>query len=375
MRLAARIGLRFALHQLLFGHGQSQGRQDLVGLLFIARQFNRDVRGAAGHRGLNALLKLAMPQLHQRLIVEPQPGNAALFGRAHQRGGRGSEGAALREANELIARLLPVPVRGNGPLRADRGGQQRTQQPKPKIAGRDPFIALRVFIHDCIKARRPCAARLAEGDFLAGDILQLDGDMLEHMPEPGTLILAHPAKKAAGFAVGTAMLREARQRFAKRVDKFLAQATGGPGLQSPQIQLQANDRKARIQRGTHIDGTIEDSHACSLSLGFLLFGGREPAGRRHPGVQVEGRPGHQNMQPQPEHANRLALADFADGGEADLGGIDNGDPAAALDFNRFVRTDERSRVLIEADADGERIVGKRGDEPVLSDRVGENADR
>ena len=204
-------GLRFALHQFLFGHRQSQGRQDLVGLFLIARQFDRDVRGAAGYRGLNSLLKFAMAQLHQRLIIETQPGNAAMLGGAHQRGGRGSQGPALREANEFIARFLPVPVSGNGVHRPDRGGQQRTQQPQPKIAGRDAFVALRIFVHHGINTRCSGAARLAECDLLAGDILQLNGDVFENMPQPGTLILPHAAKKAAGFAIGTAMLREAWQ--------------------------------------------------------------------------------------------------------------------------------------------------------------------
>ena len=102
--------LPFALHQFLFGHRQPERRQNLVGFLLVAGQLHRDVRRAAGHRRLDALLELAMTQLHQRLIIEPQPGDAVPLGGAHQRGGRGSQRAALREADELIARLLPTPV-------------------------------------------------------------------------------------------------------------------------------------------------------------------------------------------------------------------------------------------------------------------------
>ncbi len=91
--------------------------------------------------------------------------------------------------------------------------------------------------------------------------------------------------------------------------------------------------------------------------------GPESAGRRQSGVQVEGRARDQDMQPQAEHAHRLTLADVADGGEADFGPIDNGDAAAAFDFNGFVGPDECRGVLVEADADGERVVGERGDEP------------
>src|SRR6202008_742841 len=37
--------------------------------------------------------------------------------------------------------------------------------------------------------------------------------------------------------------------------------------------------------------------------------------------------------------------------------------ARALDLERLVRADERAGVLVESDADRERVVGERGDEP------------
>jgi hypothetical protein len=42
--------------------------------------------GVAGDRGLDALLVLAVAELHQRLLVEAQPRDAAFLGGAHQRG-------------------------------------------------------------------------------------------------------------------------------------------------------------------------------------------------------------------------------------------------------------------------------------------------
>ena len=165
--------LLFALHQFLLGHRQSERRQDLVGLLLVAGQLDRDVRGAAGDRRLDALLVLAVAQLHQRLIVEAQPGDVVPFGRAHQCGGRRPERAALREADELIARLLPAPILGHGVGRPDGRGQQRTQQPQSEIAGRDAFVALRIFVDDGVDAGRAGGARLAEGDFLARHVLQV----------------------------------------------------------------------------------------------------------------------------------------------------------------------------------------------------------
>jgi hypothetical protein len=63
MRCAHR--LPFALNEFLFGYRQSERRQNLVGLLLVAGQFDRNVRGAAGHRRLDALLEFSMAQLHQ----------------------------------------------------------------------------------------------------------------------------------------------------------------------------------------------------------------------------------------------------------------------------------------------------------------------
>ena len=43
-------------------------------------------------------------------------------------------------------------------------------------------------------------------------------------------------------------------------------------------------------------------------------------------------------------------------------GVDHGDTAAALDFERVVRADERRGVFVQADADRERVVGQRGEQ-------------
>ena len=50
-------------------------------------------------------------------------------------------------------------------------------------------------------------------------------------------------------------------------------------------------------------------------------------------------------------------------GMARCGGIDHGDRAAALHLERVVGADEGGGVLVQPDADGERVVGQRGDQP------------
>ena len=122
-------GLRFALHELLPRHRQPERREDLVRLFLVARELHCDVRRSAGDRGLNALLILAVAQLHERLIVEPQPRNAARLRGTHQRRGRRTERPTLREPDEIVARLRPAPSFGHRAARLQRRRQQRTQQP------------------------------------------------------------------------------------------------------------------------------------------------------------------------------------------------------------------------------------------------------
>ena len=59
----------------------------------------------------------------------------------------------------------------------------------------------------------------------------------------------------------------------------------------------------------------------------------------------------------------------------DVPGIDDRDAAAAFDFERLVGADERRGVLVEADADRERVVGQRGDQAARAGRAGGNAGR
>ncbi len=264
--------LLLVLHQFLFRHRQAERRQYLVGFLLVARQLDRDVRCAAGDRRLDALLVFAVAQLHQRLVIEAQPGDAVPFRRTHQCGRRRPERAALREADELIARLLPTPIVGHGVGRPDRRGQERTQQLEPELARGDALVALRIFVDDGIDPGRSGSARLAEGDFLARHVLQFDGDVLEHMPEPGAVVFAHAPKETAGLSVRAAVLRKPGQRGRERIDELRPQAAGGPRFERAQVEFEANDGKMRVQRRADIDGTIDNAHGrCSAALTRLSY--------------------------------------------------------------------------------------------------------
>src|SRR3546814_2944537 len=53
---------------------------------------------------------------------------------------------------------------------------------------------------------------VCSSDRLAGDVLQFDRDVLEHVTEPGALVLAHAPDEAARLAVRAAVVGETGQR-------------------------------------------------------------------------------------------------------------------------------------------------------------------
>src|SRR3546814_14377352 len=72
--------------------------------------------------------------------------------------------------------------------------------------------------------------------------------------------------------------------------------------------------------------------------------------------------GDQDVHLQAEQAHRLLLAGFGHGGKLQVAGIDHGQRATALDFQHIVRADERGGVLVQADADRERVERQRRDQ-------------
>ena len=254
-------GLALVLHQLLARHRQAERGEDAVGFLLVARELDRDVRRAAGDGRLDALLVLAVAELDQRLVVEPEPRDATLLGGVHERGRGRPERAPLREADVLVARSRPVPALRHGAGGTNPVGQQRAQQAERQFARGNAFLALGILIDDGIEPRAIHAPGLAEGDVLAGDVLQLERHVLEHVAEPGALVLVHAADEAAGFAVGTAVLGEAGQCRNQAVDETLAELARRPGLERAEVELQPDDWKARVVRRADIDGAVEDAHA------------------------------------------------------------------------------------------------------------------
>ena len=113
--------------------------------------------GLAGDRRLNALLELAMTELHQRVVVEPDPRNVAILRGLNQRTGRRAEFLALchqDEALQLVGKI-EFGVELVFDLRLEVVGQEMHQQPDRQLPGLEPDIALMVLIDEVVLARHP----------------------------------------------------------------------------------------------------------------------------------------------------------------------------------------------------------------------------
>ena len=210
MRRAAEAASSAIVDHALLGHGQAEVAQEPDGLLLVRGELDRDVRRRAGDRGLDALLEAPVAELDQALAVQPQPGDVALLGRGHQRGRARAQRLALGEADEAVAAALEVEMLGVEIGRAQLGRQEGMEQLQAELARLQADLRLLVLVDDEVLAGLAGATGLAEGDRRAGDVLQLDRDMLEHVAEPGALALVQPADEAAGLAVGAAVLVQAR---------------------------------------------------------------------------------------------------------------------------------------------------------------------
>ena len=148
-------GVVGAAHPLLPGHGQPEVREDLVGQPLVRGDLDRGVAGLAGDRRLDAALVLAVAELHERALVQADPGHVPLLGGAHQGGRRGAEGAALGEADEILQ--LGLEVVGPGQVGLALGRQQVADEAQAQLGGLQPHRLLLVAVDDVVLA--PAAGR------------------------------------------------------------------------------------------------------------------------------------------------------------------------------------------------------------------------
>ncbi len=251
-------GVVGAAHPLLARHGEAEVREDLVGQPLVRGDVHRGVARLAGDGRLDAALVLAVAELHERALVQADPRHVPLLGGAHQGGGRGAEGAALGEADEILE--LGLEVVGLGEMGLALGREQVEDQAQPQLGGLQTHHLLLVAEdHVILAARQVVAARLAVADRRAGEALELDRHVLQHVAEPGPLLLGHAAHEAARLAVGAGVLAQRGDRRQQRVDE-----AGEPGgrivLELAEVDAQADHLAQGVEVGATVDAGIQDLH-------------------------------------------------------------------------------------------------------------------
>ncbi len=132
-------------HDLGVRDRDSGGRQQLVRQLLVRRDVHSERAGLAGHRGPDALLVDAMPELYERLLVEPDPGDVAEGGLVEEGLGRGAKGRSLGEEDELLERI--------GEVESRFGADEVVDDPDRQPAGGKPHALLAEAVDDVVAAR------------------------------------------------------------------------------------------------------------------------------------------------------------------------------------------------------------------------------
>ena len=211
----------------------------------------------------------ALAELHERGGVEADEGDVARRRLLEDGGRRRPEGHALGLAQEGVELRLEV--------EAVVGLHEMVEQPDGQLAGRDADGLVGVAVDDVVAAAHALdRARLAAPRLVARQRLQLEGDVLSDVAEPGALVEALDEAAAAAAGAGVVvepghgleqLLGEARQRDGgvvlegAEVDDEVDGLLVGPDVGAP-VDPRLEDREVRAGR----TGGVGTSTAMELLL-------------------------------------------------------------------------------------------------------------
>ena len=261
------------VHGLRSRHRQPGGREQLVGERLVGGDVDRDGGRPRGHRGADALLVPALPQLHQAVAVEPDPGDVARDRLVDDGLGRGPERRALRDADEPLQR---APAKSSVASASSGATRWLTSATAMRPASR-PDLLLAVLEDDVVATGLAGGAGLADAHIGAREALQLERDVLRDVAHPGAVReaaeeAAPPAERAG------VVLHRGQQRHERLVEA--RDGVRGVLLEHAQVDRHPDDRAADPDVGPAQDPGVEDAQA-SGRCGRRRRSSR-PAGRRAP---------------------------------------------------------------------------------------------
>ena len=159
---------------------------------------------------------------------------------------------ASRSASRISFSSSAMQVEGDGRVaRRD----EVVDQPDGGLAGLDADLLLAVLEDHVVPAVLAGAAGLAVADVGAGEVLELERDVLRHVPDPGAV--AEARDEPAAPAEGAGVVLERRQHLDQRVDEA-RDLVARELLEHAEVDDLADDRLARPVVGAAQDPGLED---------------------------------------------------------------------------------------------------------------------
>ncbi len=206
--------------------GQAGRIEEPVGQALVGRHVDPDRRGQRRHRRPDALLVDAVPELDQRVAVEPDERDVAADRLVDERLGGRPERLPLGEADEPLHLRREV-EEVVGIVGRDQVIDQRDRHP----AGLQPDGLLAVLVDAVVLADRPGRPRLAVADVGPGQVLELERDVLGDVAHPRPV--AQPGDEAAAPAERAGVVLERRQQRDERIGEVRAGCSTGTDSSTP----------------------------------------------------------------------------------------------------------------------------------------------
>ena len=189
-----------AVDDAAFRNRHAASAQQTLGQVFIPGDAFGDGAGLVGLRGPYPALAGAIAKLDQIAFGQPYRGNVAVGSRIHDARG-------ARPQAQVIDHLVQA---GDRSRHIERFVLHRSQD---QITGGMQGGVGHLFVarthHHLVDPAHSSLARLAEAALHSGQVLQLEGDVLEDVARPGAL--AQPLQEAAALADTATMFDQRRQ--------------------------------------------------------------------------------------------------------------------------------------------------------------------
>ena len=207
MRLRRGHGRILVADDLRAGDRDAGRGEQLVRQLLVRGDVDAERARQARHRGPDPLLVDAVAELDERLVVQADRRDVAQRGLVEDGLRRRAERGTLGEEDELLE--LGAEVEGR------LGLDEVVDEPHGELAGGDADALLGVRVDDVVPTGLTGAAGLAAADLGARLALELEGDVLGDVADPGAL--AQPIGESADAPGAAGVLADAGQHLEQRL--------------------------------------------------------------------------------------------------------------------------------------------------------------